>query len=92
MAVQKYFSKCALAPALGLTAAVYVFFAGITSWLFGWGTSLVEVMSSLYIGYAASLPGAVIGAGWAFADGFIGGLLISWLYNKFQPQQIDKTA
>jgi len=87
MAVKKDCSKLALAMALGIISAVYVFFAGITAWLFDWGTSVVEVISSLYIGYAPSFTGAIIGAVWAFIDGFIAGLLIAWIYNKFLQKQ-----
>jgi len=88
MAGQRDCSKFALALAVGIILAVYILFTGITAWLFDWGTSLVEVISSLYIGYAASLSGAIIGTVWAFIDGFIAGLLIAWLYNKFLQKQL----
>jgi len=42
------------------------------------------MISSLYIGYAATLLGSIIGAIWAFVDGFIGGVIVAWLYNAFQ--------
>lgn len=51
--------------------------------MFGWGSGFVEVMSSMYIGYEASLVGGLIGAAWGFVDGAIAGLLISLLYNFF---------
>lgn len=69
--------------ALGIACAVYALFIGAAAWLFGWGTAVVEVLSSLYIGYDATFLGAVIGAVWAFVDGFIGGVIIGWLYNRF---------
>ncbi len=47
------------------------------------GVSLVAVLSSLYIGYAPSFVGSVAGTVWAFVDGFIGGVIIAWLYNRF---------
>ncbi len=40
------------------------------------------VLSSLYIGYAPSFVGSVAGTVWAFADGFIGGVIVAWLYNR----------
>ncbi len=72
----------ALGLALGAAWAFLVFTIGITS-IFGWGTIIVEVLSSLYIGYNASLLGAIIGALWAFTDGFVGGVITAWVYNKF---------
>ncbi len=34
------------------------------------------------IGYAASAPGAIIGAVWGLIDGFIAGVIIGWPYNR----------
>jgi hypothetical protein len=41
------------------------------AWLFDWGTALVEIASSLYIGYKATFLGTIIGIVWAF---------VGWLY------------
>jgi len=71
-----------LALALGIACAVYAFFIGTVAWLFNWGTSIVDVLSSLYIGYDATFVGSIIGTIWAFVDGFIGGIIIGWLYNR----------
>lgn len=76
-------NKCQPLPlgvAIGVLWAAYVFLAGIVA-MFGWGTTLVETLASLYVGYAASFIGAVIGAVWAFVDGFIAGVVIAWIYN-----------
>ncbi len=76
--------KCkpvALGVAIGALWALYIFFCGITA-IFGWGINLVDVFSSLYIGYGPSVLGAIIGAIWAFVDGFVGGVIIAWVYNK----------
>jgi len=70
----------ALGIAIGVLWAAYVLFVGIVA-MFGWGVALVEALSSLYIGYAASIIGAIIGAIWAFVDGFIAGVVIAWIYN-----------
>lgn len=71
----------ALGVAIGVLWAAYVFFCGIIA-MFGWGEALVAALASLYIGYAASVPGAVIGAVWGFVDGYIAGVVIAWIYNK----------
>ena len=77
-------NKCqpvALGVAIGILWAIYVFFIGIVA-MFGWGNALVDVLASLYIGYGASVVGTIIGAIWAFIDGFIAGVVIGWIYNR----------
>jgi len=69
-----------LGIAIGVLWAVYVLFVGIVA-MFGWGVALVDALSSLYIGYEASIIGAIVGAIWAFVDGFIAGVVIAWIYN-----------
>lgn len=71
----------ALGVAIGVLWAIYVFFIGIAA-MFGWGNALVETLASLYIGYEASVIGAIIGAIWAFIDGFVAGVVIAWIYNR----------
>jgi hypothetical protein len=76
-------NKCqplALGIAIGVVWALYVFCAAIMA-MFGWGAALVTAIASLYIGYGASIAGAVIGAIWAFVDGFVAGVVIAWIYN-----------
>ena len=70
-----------LGVAVGALWSFYVLFIGISA-MFGWGSSLVTSLSSLYIGFSASIIGAFIGAVWAFADGFFAGVVIAWIYNK----------
>ena len=70
------------AVALGLTSAFVVFLLGIMAGLFGWGVLVVEVLSSLYIGYEPSFVGSIAGGVWGFVDGFFIGVVIAWLYNR----------
>lgn len=70
----------ALALALGVTWSLFVLCIGWAAGL-GWGTRLVEVMSSVYIGYAPCFVGGIIGALWGFFDGAVGGLIIALVYN-----------
>jgi len=43
----------------------------------------VTPLSSLYIGYAPSFVGGIIGGIWGFFDGLIGGAILALLYNAF---------
>lgn len=70
----------ALGVALGILGAAYIFIVGITA-IFGWGAGIVEPIGTFYIGYGPTIGGAIIGAIWAFVDGFIAGVVIAWLYN-----------
>lgn len=71
-----------LALSLGIICAICAFLLGLTSMLWGWGGAIVVVFSSLYLGYDSTLLGAITGGIWAFVDGFIGGWLIAWVYNR----------
>jgi hypothetical protein len=44
-------------------------------------TGEVTLLGRIYRGYNISPIGSVIGLVWAFADGFIGGVVFAWLYN-----------
>ena len=70
----------ALSIALGVSWMLCILFAGIIA-MYGWGTSFVEVMSSVYLGYEATPLGIIIGAIWAFIDGAIAGAVIALVYN-----------
>lgn len=74
------FQPLALGAAIGVLWALYVFCLGICA-MFGWGSALIAPFASLYIGYSASIAGAIIGGIWAFCDGFIAGYVIAWIYN-----------
>jgi NhaP-type Na+/H+ or K+/H+ antiporter len=49
----------------------------------GWGSRLVVSLSSLYLGFASTFVGGLIGGAWAFADAFVAGLVLTALYNAF---------
>lgn len=70
------------ALAVGLTWGVGVLLLGWVSGG-GWGGRLVDVLSSVYVGYASTFLGGLIGGVWAFADGFVAGLVLAFFYNVF---------
>ena len=59
-----------------------VFF--LTWWviMFDGATGEVTLLGRLYRGYSISPQGSVIGLLWALADGFVGGAIFAWLYNR----------
>jgi hypothetical protein len=69
--------------AVGVTLGLITFLLGLTAGLLEWGVPVVAVLSSIFIGYSPTLVGSFAGVVWAFFDGFVTGLLISWLYNRF---------
>jgi hypothetical protein len=73
--------------ACGILWAVVIF--GATLWLmaFGFQGDLISQLDHFYFGYSLSFVGAIIGAVWAFIDGFIGGAILAWLYNKLAKAQ-----
>lgn len=52
--------------------------------MMGYGQPLITSLSSLYLGYAATTAGVLVGTVWALIDGLIGGAIFAWLYNKFR--------
>ena len=48
----------------------------------GYGVEMVNLLSTVYIGYGPGLIGGLIGGFWGAIDGGIGGALFAWLYNR----------
>jgi len=46
----------------------------------------VPFLGRLYRGYTISPLGSLIGLMWALGDGFVGGVVFAWLYNKLLPR------
>ena len=59
-----------------------VFF--LTWWviMFDGATGEITLIGRLYRGYSISPQGSMIGLLWALADGFVGGAIFAWLYNR----------
>ncbi|PIN75390.1 hypothetical protein COV18_03870 [Candidatus Woesearchaeota archaeon CG10_big_fil_rev_8_21_14_0_10_37_12] len=70
--------------ALGIICAIAIFLTGTLAGIFQKGFPIVNAIAEWYIGYAPTLLGSIIGAMYAFVDGFIGGTLFAWIYNKLQ--------
>ena len=69
---------CGATWALGI-----VILALLSLFLEDYGNSIISLLSTVYRGYRPTIPCAIIGGMWGFADGAIGGYLFAWFYNKF---------
>lgn len=70
-----------LGLAMGIVGAIAMFVMGLFADWWHWGSQMVKIMASFYVGYTDSFGGAILGAIWGFVDWFIGGVLIAAFYN-----------
>ena len=56
----------------------------LTWWviLFDGATGDPTIVGMIYRGYSISPVGSLIGLVWALADGFVGGAIFAWAYNR----------
>jgi len=85
------FHVCAFGLALGIVWGLGVLLLGLAAWQFAWGVAFLDLLASVYVGYAATLTGSLIGFGWGFLDAFIGGVVFAFLYNLFATYCCGKT-
>ena len=73
--IKAFALTCSLIWGFGLFA--------LTWWImaFEGQTGEVTFIGKIYRGFSITHLGSLIGLGWALADGFVGGLIFSWLYN-----------
>ena len=73
----------AVAIACAATCAVGVLLLALISMIHGsYGNTLISIVSTVYIGYDNTIPGAILGSIWALVDGGIGGYIFALIYNK----------
>lgn len=70
-----------LGCAVGITWGLGLLLLGILGMLFGYGIDMITVLSSIYVGYAPTIGGTLLGVVWALIDGYIAGALFAWIYN-----------
>jgi hypothetical protein len=72
--------------AFGITCGLVWGFGvfALTWWVmfFDGASDAPTVLGRLYRGYTMTPIGSLIGLVWALADGFAGGIVFAWLYNK----------
>lgn len=82
--------------AFGLACAlVWGFGIFMLTWwviLFDGASDAPTLLGHLYRGYTITPTGSLIGLIWALADGFAGGIIFAWLYNKLAGNQDDSLS
>lgn len=82
-----YLSPKALAIAVGGLWGAYVFSLGLIltaspNVKFFWvSKEFLEILTTLYPGYSATVLGSFIGLFWALVCGALGGAIIAWVHN-----------
>lgn len=64
----------------------------LTWWIiyFDGATGEATLIGRLYRGYTISPIGSVIGFGYGFVDGLLGGAVFAWLYNRLAAHKYHK--
>jgi hypothetical protein len=73
--------KRACGIALGTILGACILLCTLWAMARGGGGHLV-MLKRFFLGYSVTPTGAVIGAAYAFVEGFLGGWLFAWLYNR----------
>ena len=79
----------ALAFALALVWAGAIFVTGLANLIWpGSGEAFLQMVGSIYPGYRGDISflQVILGTFYGLLDGFIGGLILGWLYNLFSGQ------
>ena len=71
-----------LGLALGIVWGAYIFTLGLIATIWHYGVELVQLTSSMYLGYQATITGSILGGLWGFVDGFIFGFLVCLIYKS----------
>ena len=81
----------ALGLASGIVWGLAIFL--LTYWfiILGHPGRILMKLSNVYFGYSVTWYGAFVGLIWGFVDGFIGGALLAWVYNKFAKQPAESS-
>ncbi len=74
-------SALSLGVAAAAVSALGIATLGLLNMHLGLGAKWIELISTVYQGYAANWHGIGIGASYAAVEGFSGGLVFGWVYN-----------
>ena len=77
--MSKKLNALSLAIAIGVSEGLGMMLFAWAGWLWGYGTPVIQQIASMFIGYAPSFGGGILGALWGFADGFTFGIVVGWI-------------
>ncbi|MFH1444010.1 MAG: bacteriophage holin [Candidatus Peregrinibacteria bacterium] len=75
------FNVKALALTCGIFWSASLILFALLAMQTGMGSSMVDMLSEVYLGYSSTPVGLLYGAVWGFLDGLICGAIFAWLYN-----------
>ncbi|GEM_PF-1834477 len=76
-------SPRAFGLAFGILWGLTVLMMGLAGTYWGYGAGFTNLFATLYPGFTLGVQGSIIGSLWGLVDGFIFGVLLAWLYNRF---------
>jgi hypothetical protein len=68
--------------AVGIVCGLGMLLFGILG-SFGLFPKSIALTSEFYIGFSTSILGILLGTIYGFVDGFLGGAIVAWIYNRF---------
>ena len=74
-------SVSSLGIAFGVAEALFMMLFAWSGWVWGYGATLINQVSTVYYGYAPTLTGGLWGGLWGLVDGFIFGIVAASIYN-----------
>jgi uncharacterized protein involved in cysteine biosynthesis len=77
----------ALGLAVGIFWGLMMFASTWVSYYTGYAELFLEAFTQIYPGYTVSPLGSVVVLAYGFADGFVLGAVVAWLYNRFAKEQ-----
>jgi hypothetical protein len=77
----------ALSLSCGILWAILLFILTLISLGTCYADSFLEMIASIYPGYAVSGLGLILALVYGFVDGAIGALIFGWVYNLFVGKQ-----
>lgn len=72
-----------LGLAFGILWAASMLIMGLLATYTNYGGGFINAMSQMYPGAGVGIGHVLIGTVIGFIDGFVGGAILAWLYNKF---------
>lgn len=70
-----------LGVALGVAEGLFMLLFAWAGHFWHYGLALINLLATVYHGYAPTLPGGIYGGLWGLLDGFIFGFIVALIYN-----------